>query len=259
MADEKEETTAAADVDVDVGEGAAATTEQKQQRRDGESSGEDDEDDDEDDEPTVHVWYEKCVVCSKPPGKLKGRKPLYNTWCSLACAEHWLAQGGEEAVKLLEKYTGDKKKKWKDKTFSRRETKLLERLELFKDLLKRQSQWNQKVFLMAAVVTLLMALLDFSFVFPPIDFVIYWGLVALVAAFVWPQPDELVAGEGTFGKLGKDKSKDDEDELDSELIAGQWVKKKSKKKGSKKGGGKTGKTPPSSPTKKKKASQKKDQ
>ena len=203
---------------------------------------------DDDDEPCIDVWYDKCVVCSKTKKQLKGRKPLLNTWCSLACAEHWLANGGEEGVKLLEKYAKEKREKWKDRAFSRRETKLMERLELFKELLKKQSQWNQKVFLAAAVVTLIMTALDFSFVFPPIDFVIYWAICGISAVVVWPSPDEVVPGEGPFGKLGS--AKDDEDELDSELIAGKWVKKKGavkKRKGGKVAKGKT----PASPKKEK--------
>ena len=75
---------------------------------------------DDDDEPCIDVWYDKCVVCSKTKKQLKGRKPLLNTWCSLACAEHWLANGGEEGVKLLEKYAKEKREKWKDRAFSRR-------------------------------------------------------------------------------------------------------------------------------------------
>ena len=181
------------------------------------------------DEPeTVDVWYEKCVVCSKGPEKLNGRKALLNTWCSLACAEQWLAKGGDEGCKLLDKYAKEKREKWKDKTFSKRETKLLERFELFKDLLKRQSQWNQKIFLAAAVVTLVMTALDFSFVFPPIDFVIYWAICGISAVVVYPSPDEIVPGEGTYGKVRHQN--DEEDELDSELIAGKWVKKKGVKK-----------------------------
>ena len=210
-------------VGVDV---SASATSDNEAPSGGEAS---DGDGDNNAEPTVNVYYEKCVVCNKPPGKLNGRKPLLNSWCSLACAEHWLAKGGDDGVKLLEKYSAEKRTKWTDKTFSKRETKLMERLVLFKALLKRQSQWNQKVFLAAAVVTLLMALIEFTFIFPPIDFVIWWAGTALVAAIAFPQPEEVVPGEGPFGKLGK-KIEDDEDDFDSELIAGQWVKKNKKSK-----------------------------
>ena len=43
-----------------------------------------------------------------------------------------------------------------------------------------------------------------------------------------PSPDEIVPGEGTYGKVRHQN--DEEDELDSELIAGKWVKKKGVKK-----------------------------